>query len=64
MVRQVPSVMKEAFLYSPGCELTAEQMEQLFQVKELSVEGSNRRQQENKTLAFWRDFLLDGKIFA
>ena len=56
--------MKEAFLYSPGCELTVEQMEQLFEVKELSVEGSNRRQQENKTLAFWRDFLLDGKIFA
>ena len=60
MLRRVPSVMGEAFVYCGPPELTAENIEALFIIKSWSQEGSNRRAAEQKTISFWRDFLIDG----
>lgn len=39
-------------------QLTATTLDDLFEVK-LSEQGSTRRQEETRALAFWRDYLLD-----
>lgn len=39
-------------------QLTSTTLENLFEV-ELSEQGTTRRQEETRVLAFWRDYLLD-----
>lgn len=52
---------KEAFrplFCSPPQPLTADALDQLFDIRYSTV-GSNKRAEENTTVAFWRDYLLD-----
>nr|XP_055051747.1 uncharacterized protein LOC129437569 isoform X2 [Misgurnus anguillicaudatus] len=54
---------KEAFrplFCSPQKALTADSLDDLFEIH-YSIAGSNRRAQENATVAFWRDYLLDAE---
>ena len=51
--------MWEAFKYTPT-DLSAEQVEDVFAIIYWAEEGSNRRRDEIRTQAFWRDYLLDG----
>ena len=61
MVRRHPHVMRSAFTYSPKV-LTAKDIEDLFEVYSLADSASNRKAAENKTVAFWRDYLLEGTL--
>ncbi|KAL0199443.1 hypothetical protein M9458_007983, partial [Cirrhinus mrigala] len=54
---------KEAFrplFCSPHQPLTADALDQLFDIR-YSIVGSNKRAEENTTVAFWRDYLLDAE---
>ena len=57
VIRQNPETMKRAFVYEPDV-LTAASVEALFTIT-WSPEGTNKRRQEEQTLAFLRDLLLD-----
>ena len=58
VIRQNPETMKRAFVYEPDV-LTAASVEALFTITCRSPEGTNKRRQEEQTLAFLRDLLLD-----
>ncbi|KAI7800578.1 putative G2/M phase-specific E3 ubiquitin-protein ligase-like [Triplophysa rosa] len=54
---------KDAFrplFCSPQKPLTADSLDDLFEIR-YSIAGSNRWAQENITVAFWRDYLLDAE---
>ena len=57
VIRRNPETMKRAFVYEPDV-LTAASVEDLFTITR-SPEGTNKRRQEEQTLAFLRDLLLD-----
>ncbi|XP_059183628.1 G2/M phase-specific E3 ubiquitin-protein ligase-like isoform X2 [Centropristis striata] len=48
----------KAFMCSSVEQLTSTTLDNLFEVQ-LSEQGSTRRQEETRVLAFWRDYLLD-----
>lgn len=56
-LEQHASIFK-AFMCSSVEQLTSTTLENLFEV-ELSEQGTTRRQEETRVLAFWRDYLLD-----
>ncbi|KAJ8366199.1 hypothetical protein SKAU_G00150300, partial [Synaphobranchus kaupii] len=58
-LQQHPQEMKVFFL-KPQKALTADEMEALFSCA-LSEKGSNRFEQECRTLGFWRDYLQDAQ---
>ena len=62
MIMTYPDIMKNAFMHSP-IQLSAAVLEDLFPVKDWSPVGSNRRQNEERAVTHWRDYLLDGNIF-
>ncbi|KAA0724042.1 G2/M phase-specific E3 ubiquitin-protein ligase [Triplophysa tibetana] len=54
---------KDAFrslFCSPQKPFTSDSLDELFEIR-YSIAGSNRRAQENLTVAFWRDYLLDAE---
>ncbi|XP_055009244.1 G2/M phase-specific E3 ubiquitin-protein ligase-like isoform X1 [Boleophthalmus pectinirostris] len=56
-LEQHASIFK-TFMCSSVEQLTSTILENLFEVQ-LSEQGTTRRQEETKVLAFWRDYLLD-----
>ncbi len=57
-IQQHPETMREVLLVSSSVKWDATTFDALFEIK-LSEVGSNRRQDENKALLFWRDMLQD-----
>lgn len=65
IILKYPSMFKSVMCDSK-VPLTAEILEEMFEKTiEFSEIGSNKRNNENRTLAFFRDYLLDleGKIY-
>ena len=56
VIQQNPETMKRAFVYEPDV-LTAASVDALFTIT-WSPEGTNKRRQEERMLAFLRDLLL------
>lgn len=56
-LQQHPSLLSSVLCHSAK-PLTGLELESLFK-PDLSLPGSNRRQKESKTLAYWADYLLD-----
>ena len=56
-IRRHPEDLKGVFV-GGGRPLKPEDLMDLFKVVH-SVPGSNRRRQENSTVAFWRDWLVE-----
>ncbi|XP_041644921.1 uncharacterized protein LOC121510767 [Cheilinus undulatus] len=54
-----PEAFRPVMCYSPGT-LTAEIMEELFDIRWSEV-GSNNRADENRVVAYWRDYLQDAE---
>ncbi|XP_006813584.1 G2/M phase-specific E3 ubiquitin-protein ligase-like, partial [Saccoglossus kowalevskii] len=58
-VRKNPNSFKEVLMYH-NIKHTAESIAILFSVK-VSEEGTNKRNQENEVLSYWRDYLVDAE---
>ncbi|XP_031138120.1 G2/M phase-specific E3 ubiquitin-protein ligase-like [Sander lucioperca] len=56
-IRMQPDAFRPLFSHEPS-PLTADVLEQLFEIR-LSAVGSNKRRAEECVVAFWRDYLLD-----
>lgn len=56
-IRHHPEAFRPVLCYSPGT-LTAEIMDDLFAIR-WSEMGSNNRADENRVVAYWRDYLQD-----
>ncbi|XP_048112140.1 LOW QUALITY PROTEIN: G2/M phase-specific E3 ubiquitin-protein ligase-like [Alosa alosa] len=56
-LQQYPTVLTPVLCHS-DTKLSAADIESLFK-PELSLKGSNMRAQQNKTISFWADYLLD-----
>ncbi|KAJ7991034.1 hypothetical protein DPEC_G00293050 [Dallia pectoralis] len=56
-IRMQPDAFRPLFCHEPT-PLTADILEQLFEIR-LSAVGSNKRRAEECVVAFWRDYLLD-----
>jgi len=56
-LQQHPTVLAPVLCHSDQ-KLSAVDIEDLFQ-PELSQVGSNKRSQEEKTISFWADYLID-----
>ncbi|XP_076148922.1 G2/M phase-specific E3 ubiquitin-protein ligase-like [Alosa pseudoharengus] len=56
-IRMHPDAFRPLFCHEPS-PLTADVLEQLFEIR-LSAVGSNKRRAEECVVAFWRDYLLD-----
>lgn len=56
-IQKHPQTFRECFIYKKRC-LTAERIEELFKYS-YSEEGSNKRRDEERTIGFWLDLLLD-----
>jgi len=54
-----PEAFRPVMCYSPGT-LTADIMEELFDIRWSEV-GSNNRADENRVVAYWRDYLQDAE---
>ncbi|XP_016417290.1 G2/M phase-specific E3 ubiquitin-protein ligase-like [Sinocyclocheilus rhinocerous] len=62
-VQQQPEAFRSVFCHQPN-QLTADIMDDLFEIQ-WSENGSNKRANENRVIAFWRDYLQDveGNLF-
>lgn len=56
-LRKFPNELRTIMCFKK-CNLTSEKLKELFKVN-LSEEGSNNRNIENRILAYWRDYLID-----
>ncbi|XP_028428802.1 G2/M phase-specific E3 ubiquitin-protein ligase-like [Perca flavescens] len=56
-IRMHPDAFRPLFCHKPS-PLTADVLEQLFEIR-LSAVGRNQRRAEECVVAFWRDYLLD-----
>ncbi|TDH05067.1 hypothetical protein EPR50_G00139810 [Perca flavescens] len=56
-IRMHPDAFRPLFCHEPS-PLTADVLEQLFEIR-LSAVGRNKRRAEECVVAFWRDYLLD-----
>ncbi|KAL1276872.1 hypothetical protein QQF64_023545 [Cirrhinus molitorella] len=56
-VQQHPEAFRSVFCHQPN-QLTTDIMDDLFEIQ-WSENGSNRRANENRVIAFWRDYLQD-----
>lgn len=58
-IKEHPDAFHSILCYSPRT-LTAESLDELFEIK-FSEIGSNNRADENRVIAFWRDYLQDAE---
>ncbi|XP_073776138.1 uncharacterized protein si:ch211-57f7.7 isoform X1 [Danio rerio] len=56
-VQQHPESFRSLFCHQPK-QLTADMMDDLFEIQWSEI-GSNKRANENRVIAFWRDYLQD-----
>ncbi|XP_057183740.1 G2/M phase-specific E3 ubiquitin-protein ligase-like [Triplophysa rosa] len=56
-LQQHPEAFRSTFCHQPN-QLTADILDDLFEIK-WSENGSNKRANENRVIAFWRDYLQD-----
>ena len=61
-MKECPDIWRIAFQNRKAKELTSAEVEELFTV-DLSFQGSNKRMEEDQTMAYWGEFLvfLEGK---
>lgn len=62
-VQKHPEAFRSVLCHQPN-QLTADIMDDLFEIQ-WSENGSNKRANENRVIAFWRDYLQDmeGNLF-
>lgn len=58
VVTKYPEQFQEVFC-KKNQKLTAEMIETVFSSIKYSADGSNRKHQEEKTITYWCDFLMD-----
>lgn len=56
-IQKHPESFRPVMCYNPK-PLTADQVDELFHIR-WSEEGSNQKREEERVVAFWRDYLQD-----
>ncbi|XP_053380734.1 G2/M phase-specific E3 ubiquitin-protein ligase-like [Mercenaria mercenaria] len=59
LMKEHSTQFSEVFCQGQTTNLTADQVEAVFSKIEYSEIGSNKRREEERTIAYWRDYLLD-----